>query len=276
MAKKRSKKRKSKGAGADGNSTTKKRGLLIYVPAFCSLIGTLMLLVVIAAAIPLSVPEFMGYEIYNVVSGSMEPTIPIGSIIYVKPSDPVDIEKGDIIAFESGDSIVMHRVIQNDVINGEFTTKGDANAAEDINEVRYKNLVGVVAYHIPVLGQLLILYASALGKICMISFAACGALLNILASRFSDYLKYEREEERLKEEYLAAARKADQEAKAAAAKAGQDAETAAEEAPEADPAAVKEASEANPAARKEAPEADGAAIEKAPDSGPEAERKTTE
>lgn len=276
MAKKRSKKKKNMRAGADGYSTAKKPGMLIYVPAFCTLIGTLMLLVVIAAAIPLSVPEFMGYEIYNVVSGSMEPTIPIGSIIYVKPSDPVDIEKGDIIAFESGDSIVMHRVIQNDVINGEFTTKGDANAAEDINEVRYKNLVGVVAYHIPVLGQLLILYASSLGKICMISFAACGALLNILASRFSDYLKYEREEERLKEEYLAAARKADQEAKAVAAKAGQDAETAAEKAPEADPAAVKEASEANPAAKKEAPEADGAAIEKAPDAGPEAERETTE
>lgn len=245
-----------------------------------------MLLVVIAAAIPLSVPEFMGYEIYNVVSGSMEPTIPIGSIIYVKPSDPVDIEKGDIIAFESGDSIVMHRVIQNDVINGEFTTKGDANAAEDINEVRYKNLVGVVAYHIPVLGQLLILYASALGKICMISFAACGALLNILASRFSDYLKYEREEERLKEEYLAAARKADLEGKAEAAKAGRDAETAVKEAPEAGGAAGEKAPDAgseakekapetDPAAKKEAPEADGAASEKVPDAGSEAKSEMT-
>ena len=77
MAKKRSRK-KRKGAGTDGSSTQKKRGLLIYVPALCSVIGTLMLLSVILAAAPLTIPQYMGYEIYNVVSGSMEPAILIG------------------------------------------------------------------------------------------------------------------------------------------------------------------------------------------------------
>lgn len=210
MAKKRSK-RKKKGAGAEGGSGQRKPGLLIYVPAFCSLIGTLMLLTVIAAALPLTVPAFMGYDIYNVVSGSMEPAIPIGSIIYVKTIDPVDIEKSDVIAFQSGESVIMHRVVKNDIINGTFTTKGDANNGEDISEVPYANLVGIVVRHIPVLGQLLTLFASTFGRFCMICFAACGALLNVLAGRFRDYLNYERKEERLKEEHLAEAMKQEQE-----------------------------------------------------------------
>ena len=107
MAKKRSKS-SNVPSGDGGAHIRKKAGLLIYVPALCSVIGTLMLLVVIAAALPLTVPNFMGYEIYNVVSGSMEPTIPVGSIIYVKEIDPSDIYSGDIIAFKSGDSIIMH------------------------------------------------------------------------------------------------------------------------------------------------------------------------
>ena len=210
MAKKHPKKKKQQRTDTDGYPTQKKGGMLMYVPAFCSLIGTLMLITVIAVALPLTVPQFMGYDIYNVVSGSMEPAIPIGSIIYVKEIDPVDVKKGDVIVFNSGDSVVMHRVKENDVINGTFTTKGDANDGEDLSKVDYENMVGIVARHIPTMGQLLILFGSTLGRICMICFAACGALLNVLGARFSEYLKYEREAEQRREEQLAKARQAEQ------------------------------------------------------------------
>lgn len=191
--------RKQEGGGA----STRKAGLLIYVPALCSVIGTLMLLVVIAAAVPLTIPNFLGYEVYNVVSGSMEPTIPIGSIIYVKEIEPTEINSGDIIAFRGGDSIIMHRVVTNKVVEGTFVTKGDANEGEDMNDVPYDNLVGIVVRHIPVLGQLLTLFGSTFGRICMVCFAACGALLNILGGRFRDALEYEREMELEREKLLA-------------------------------------------------------------------------
>lgn len=200
-------------AGNSSSNPKKKQGLLIYVPALCTVIGTLMLLVVIAAAIPLTIPNFMGYEVYNVVSGSMEPTIPIGSIIYVKEVDPVDINEGDIIAFRGGDSIIMHRVTENKVVEGTFTTKGDANDGEDMNDVPYENLIGVVVRHIPVLGQLLILFGSTFGRICMICFAACGALLNILGGRFREELEYQRAEEIERERLLAEAMKKKKEQK---------------------------------------------------------------
>lgn len=206
MAKKRSK--SNNVPSGDGSvNIRKKAGLLIYVPALCSVIGTIMLLVVIAAALPLTVPNFMGYEIYNVVSGSMEPTIPVGSIIYVKEIDPVDVQSGNIIAFQAGDSIIMHRVVDNKLVEGTFTTKGDANNGEDMNDVPYEDLIGIVVKHIPIMGQLLILFGSTFGRICMVCFAACGALLNILGNRFRDALVYEREEELERERLLAEAMK---------------------------------------------------------------------
>ena len=203
MADKHSEKNNKGKTGSNANVPKKKPGLLIYVPAFCSLIGTLMLLVVIAAALPLTVPNFMGYDVYNVVSGSMEPTIPIGSIIYVKDTDPADIKSGDIIAFKSGDSVIMHRVKENKVVEGTFVTKGDANEAEDMNNVPYDVLIGIVVRHIPILGQLMILFGSTLGRLCMICFAACGAILNILSSRFSDAIEDEAIEESIREKELA-------------------------------------------------------------------------
>ncbi|MDO5133480.1 MAG: signal peptidase I [Eubacteriales bacterium] len=203
MAKKQKKTRNANVEAGAGGAVRKKDGLLIYVPAFCSLVGTLMLLAVILTALPLTVPQYMGYEIYDVVSGSMEPSIPIGSVIYVKPTDPLDVEKGDIIAYRSGENIIMHRVVINRVVEGTFTTKGDANNVEDLFEVPYENLTGIVVRHIPVLGQVLILFASTFGRICMICFAACGALLNILGNRFRETLEYERKLERRREEMLA-------------------------------------------------------------------------
>ena len=150
MAKKRSKSNNLQ-SGDGSVNIRKKAGLLIYVPALCSVIGTLMLLVVIAAALPLTVPNFMGYEIYNVVSGSMEPTIPVGSIIYVKEIDPVDVQSGNIVAFQAGDSVIMHRVVDNKLVEGTFTTKGDANNGEDMNDVPYEDLIGIVVKHIPIM-----------------------------------------------------------------------------------------------------------------------------
>lgn len=76
-----------------------------------------------------------------------------------------------------------------------------------MNDVPYEDLIGIVVKHIPIMGQLLILFGSTFGRICMICFAACGALLNILGSRFRDALMYEREEELERERLLAEAMK---------------------------------------------------------------------
>ena len=152
--------------------------------AICHLFGTIILIAVIAALLPLTVPHFMGYEIYNVVSGSMEPEIPVGSIAYVQPAEPALLEEGDVIAFMRDGSVVMHRVVGNHQVDGYLTTKGDANEMEDLNELYYEDVIGLVVKHYPMLGQVMMIYTSTMGKLLMLCLAVCGALLHVLAGRF--------------------------------------------------------------------------------------------
>ena len=159
----------------------KQKGSLIA--AVCNLLGTLIILLVIAFCLSLILPGYFGYEVYNVVSGSMEPEIPVGSMIYVQKSEPEDIKAGDIIAFRSGDSVVVHRVTENQIVMGEFTTKGDANEVEDFNTVAYDALIGLVAYHLPRVGQFMMIYTSSVGKLYVLGFAICGLLFHVLAGR---------------------------------------------------------------------------------------------
>ena len=159
----------------------KKGGM--FIPALCNVIGTLLLIAVIATSIPLAVPSLLGYEAYNVVSGSMEPTIPEGSVIYVEHTEPSAIVVGDIIAFYKDGTVVTHRVTDNRVVTGVFITKGDANEKEDISPVQYSELIGRVKHHFPILGNYLMIYSNQITKIYLIVLAFCGVMFNILAGR---------------------------------------------------------------------------------------------
>ena len=159
----------------------KKGGMLI--PALCNVIGTLILIAVIATSVPLAVPSLLGYEIYNVTSGSMEPALPVGSVIYVEHVKPETIQSGDIIAYYVDAVVVTHRVVRNRIVEGVFVTKGDANEMEDIGNTRYRDFIGVVKYHFPFLGNYLMIYSNPITKIYLMILAFCGVMFNILAGR---------------------------------------------------------------------------------------------
>ena len=150
------------------------------------MLGTLILIGGIAAFLPLTVPRLMGYEIYEVVSGSMEPEIPVGSVIYVKAVQPQEVEAGDVIAFHKDGSVITHRVEENRYVEGEFVTKGDANREEDMEPVAYSGLIGKVERHIPVLGILMSLLASNTGKLYAVLLAVCGVMFHMLAAILRD------------------------------------------------------------------------------------------
>ena len=62
-------------------------------------------------------PQFFGYQLKTVLSGSMEPGIKTGSIIAVKiAEDKTNYKVGDVITFqEAEDFLVTHRITE--VIN---------------------------------------------------------------------------------------------------------------------------------------------------------------
>lgn len=153
------------------------------LPALCNLLGALILLAIIVSCLMILLPQIRGYQVFHVVSGSMEPEIPVGSIVYVQAIQAPDVQADDVIAFRSGNSVITHRVVRNFLVEGQFSTKGDANPEEDERRVDYDELIGVVTRHYPHLGELLVFYSTPFGKIYILLFAACGAMLNILAGR---------------------------------------------------------------------------------------------
>ena len=174
----------SKRKEPSNNKTARKGGNLI--PALCAILGTLIILFVIAVAAPLTVPRLLGYEIYNVVSGSMEPEIPVGSAVYVKSVSPTELQPGEIIAFRDEGSTVTHRVVENHVFAGEVITKGDANEIEDFEPVVYPDIIGLVEHHIPVVGNFMMLLSGTMGKVYLLCLALCGAMFNILGARLRE------------------------------------------------------------------------------------------
>lgn len=149
-----------------------------------SVTGTILLIIVIVLCVPLTVPRLFGYEVYTVISGSMEPAIPTGSLVYTKSIAPEDVKKDDVIAFYSSTdngAIITHRVVKNQVVEGKFVTKGDANAKEDAMPTEYSNLLGKVELSVPFMGQILAAVASAPGKIAAVSLIILSVLLHGVA-----------------------------------------------------------------------------------------------
>lgn len=154
------------------------------VAAVCSALGTLLLIGLIAVCIPLTVPKWMGYEQYTVVSGSMEPEIPVGSLVYIKTNAPEEVQAGDVIAFygaRDSAAIITHRVVENHVVMGEIITKGDANQTNDMNPVDYDNYIGKVEKSIPKLGAAAQMLTSWEGKIASAGVIGLAVVFHALA-----------------------------------------------------------------------------------------------
>ncbi|ATP41713.1 signal peptidase I [Solibacillus sp. R5-41] len=90
-------------------------------------------------------PQFFGYQLKTVLSGSMEPGIQTGSIIAVKAAeDKTNYKKGDVITFQEAEGILITHRITEVIKSGDsvlYRTKGDNNNGEDMNPVMSENVV---------------------------------------------------------------------------------------------------------------------------------------
>lgn len=127
-----------------------------------------IILVIIAGAIAyVAIPQF-GNRALIVRSGSMEPTIGIGSIVVVRTNQSPQYSKGDVIAFRSEsnpNTIITHRVFSVEKKNNtiSYRTKGDANKEEDGGIVNQKNILGKSYFVLPGVGQVLSFAKTKLG-----------------------------------------------------------------------------------------------------------------
>lgn len=147
--------------------------------------GTICVVLVILAAFPFTLPRIFGIEIYGILTGSMDPACPTGSLVYVKSVNPESLQEKDIVTFQKGNLVITHRVVKNDVQKEELITKGDANNANDIQPVAYKQIKGKVALTVPLLGYLALRLNSAAGISVCVIILALGLMLWVLGDMMS-------------------------------------------------------------------------------------------
>ena len=163
----------------------KRRGLFI-AGRILGIIGVLLAMVVVIACLSLVIPKLAGYDAYVVVSGSMEPNIPVGSIVYSKEVDPAELQTGDVIVFidpARGTTPITHRVVTNNTAAGTIITKGDANEREDVNPVTYDNVIGKVSSHISRIGFTAAMFTSTMGKVLAVLILIEAWLLTEISKR---------------------------------------------------------------------------------------------
>ena len=147
---------------------------------------------------PDKVPDFLGYKPFIVLSGSMEPSIMTGDMVFVKETDPDSLKVGDVIAYKSGSAVVTHRIVEVKSENGEtrYVTQGDANNAADQGMVKPADVEGIYQRRIAGAGNLAMFMQTTTG---MILFVVCPLVLFVLWDVIRRQLESRKEMSRTKE-----------------------------------------------------------------------------
>ncbi|MDM7854394.1 signal peptidase I [Cellulomonas alba] len=115
--------------------------------------------IALVALVMIVVPLLLGATPYTVLTGSMRPSMPPGTLVVTRPTPVEDIRVGDVVTYQrrSGlPGVVTHRVVGIGASGaGErvIVVRGDANGVAD-PPVLPVQIRGVVVYHAPYLGYL--------------------------------------------------------------------------------------------------------------------------
>ena len=153
--------------------------------------GTVLLILVIIPFVIFAVPQAVGASnSYVVLSDSMSPSINAGDVVFVGDTSPDEIDEGDVITYERpGESqLITHRVIEVQDEGGEttFRTQGDANEEPDPNPIPAGNVIGVVIFHLPLLGHAISFAGSDLGIVFFVIVPAVGLVVSELYDLYKD------------------------------------------------------------------------------------------
>ncbi len=119
------------------------------------LIGIALLVALIGFSLFVHVAPLSGRHLFIVGGGSMEPSIPIGSLVVVTPTDAMTVSVGDVVTIRADNGVVVtHRITRVvDLPEGRFfELKGDANQSPDASLVPARAIVGAAQQYVPYAG----------------------------------------------------------------------------------------------------------------------------
>jgi signal peptidase len=131
-----------------------------------TVLGTLVLIAAVIPFVVFAVPQVVGANHgFVILSGSMEPTMSPGDVVIVDASGGVEV--GDVITFWDGREVpTTHRVTE--VRDGQFLTQGDANQNPDSQPVSPEDVLGTVAFTIPLIGYVILWVNTPVGYVTLV------------------------------------------------------------------------------------------------------------
>jgi signal peptidase I len=151
-----------------------------------AIVAAVLACVVLTAVVPR-----LGHPVLVIRGGSMEPAIPLGSLVVLDPGVPADLQVGDVVSFQATNgTTVTHRVTRLASLGStpSFGTKGDANADPDPVITPASAIIGRVAWSVPGAGYLVTLLSVPSGFLAVFLMAATLLCLALLL----DELAYDR------------------------------------------------------------------------------------
>lgn len=142
---------------------------------FLDLVLLALILTVLASlAVARVVPAVTGGPTFVVGGGSMEPTIPIGSVIIDVPATPDDVHVGNIVSIKVGtqQAVFTHRIVRKVVREDGslwIETRGDANPTPDPSIIPATTIIGRAGTWVPYLGYPVQLLSSMTGVAFLLS-----------------------------------------------------------------------------------------------------------
>lgn len=128
----------------------------------------------VALGLLIVISRTLGYQFLVVLSGSMEPTIPVGSLIVVAPRALEQLSVDDVVTFKSQHNqgtVVTHRVKKLDQNQQWVMTQGDGNEQLDSQPVTKDQLIGKVTISLPALGYLVTWLKSKISLLLLLIFS---------------------------------------------------------------------------------------------------------
>lgn len=140
-----------------------------------------------AVVVLVAIPRATQGQAMTVLSGSMTPGIPVGSVVVVRPVDPARLQVGDVATYQAAPGkpiYVTHRIIGITQRGAErtFTFKGDANRGPDLDPVVAAQIRGRLWFHVPYLGAIRDDLQSGSGKLAVLIVILGGYALSQLGA----------------------------------------------------------------------------------------------
>ncbi len=119
---------------------------------------TLLAVMLLVLAVTVVIPRLTGSTPYTVLTSSMKPSYPPGSLVVIKPADAAELQVGTAVLYQirSGEpDVITHRIVATRQSGGgdtTYITRGDNNGSDDADPVKIEQIRGKVWYSVPYMG----------------------------------------------------------------------------------------------------------------------------